>query len=289
VTADQDAAGLDLQVTYETTDRHVLTASAGTIAEGTNTYEATLDGADRILSITFLEEAIGEVPDQVELGLSNVTAGDPIDLSSWTPIRWRGSDAQLATSGSTTTSRSRPGPATSWAGSRRRCRRCPRLISPEISRSQGQSFSATVGAQRLDFRQVALADAFPSVLGDFVVVSTPALIEAAARIPEPGLALNEVWAMGDRDPRAALKQAGFIPGADPGGGPIIAALAQLPQSLAVGMNFATRGRRARARGARRRGRACTSRSGGGSSSSRRSARWGPSPSRSRASCSSSRG
>jgi ABC-type antimicrobial peptide transport system permease subunit len=115
----------------------------------------------------------------------------------------------------------------------------PALLSPEISRSQGQSFSATVGAQRLDFRQVALADAFPSVLGDFVVVSTPSLIEAAARIPEPGLALNEVWAMGDRDPRPALRQAGFIPGATQAAGPIIAALAQLPQSLAVGMNFAT--------------------------------------------------
>ena len=239
VTAAQDAAGLQLQVTYETADHHVLTASAGTLTVGTKTYEATLDGADRILSITFLEEAIGEVPDQVELGLSNVTAGDPVDLSSWTPIRWRGSDAQLQTAAGTTTVTIQTGAGHVVGGIAPPMAPLPALVSPEISRSQGQSFSATVGAQRLDFRQVALADAFPSVLGDFVVVSTPALIEAAARIPEPGLALNEVWAMGDRDPRPSLRQAGFIPGATQAAGPIIAALAQLPQSLAVGMNFAT--------------------------------------------------
>jgi len=59
------------------------------------------------------------------------------------------------------------------------------------------------------------------------------------RIPEPGLALNEVWAMGEEDPRPALRQAGMIPGPTQAAGAIIGALAQLPQSLAVGMNFAT--------------------------------------------------
>ena len=62
----------------------------------------------------------------------------------------------------------------------------PALVSPEVSRSQGSPFVATIGGQRLDFQQVALAQAFPSVLGDFVVVSTPALLRAAVRIPEPG-------------------------------------------------------------------------------------------------------
>jgi hypothetical protein len=239
VTADRDSAGLDIQVTYETADHHVLTASAGKLTEGTNTYEATLDGADRLLSITFVEEGVGEVPGQVELGLSNVTVGDPLDLSTWTPIRWRGSDGRLQTAAGTTTLTIQTGAGHVVGGIAPPMPPLPALVSPEISRSQGTSFSATVGAQRLDFRQVALADAFPSVLGDFVVVSTPALVEAAARIPEPGLALNEVWAMGDEDPRPALRRAGMIPGPTQAAGPIIAALAQLPQSLAVGMNFAT--------------------------------------------------
>jgi hypothetical protein len=239
VTADEDSAGLRLQVTYETADRHVLTSSAGALTEGTNTYEATLDDAERLLSITFAEQGIGEVPDQVELGLANVTVADPIDLSTWTPIRWRGSDGQLQTASGTTTLTIRTGAGHVVGGVAPPMPPLPALVSAEISRSQGTSFSATVGAQRLDFRQVALADAFPSVLGDFVVVSAPTLVEAAARVPEPGLALNEVWAMGDQDPRPALRQAGLVPGPTQAAGPIIAALAQLPQSLAVGMNFAT--------------------------------------------------
>ena len=44
---------------------------------------------------------------------------------------------------------------------------------------------------------------------------------------------------GGEDPRPALQDAGLIPGATDAAGPIIAVLAQLPQSLAVGMNFAT--------------------------------------------------
>ena len=45
--------------------------------------------------------------------------------------------------------------------------------------------------------------------------------------------------MGKEDFRPALRQAGMIPGPTQAAGPIIGALAQLPQSLAVGMNFAT--------------------------------------------------
>jgi putative ABC transport system permease protein len=51
--------------------------------------------------------------------------------------------------------------------------------------------------------------------------------------------MNEVWASGEADPRPALRQAGFITGATRSAEPIVAALAQLPQSLAVGMNYAT--------------------------------------------------
>jgi FtsX-like permease family len=239
VTASADAAGLQLQVTYETADRHVRTASAGALTEGTQTYQATLDGAERVLSITFLEEGIGEAPDRLDLTLAKVTAGDPIDLSGWAPLRWRGSDGQVQSSAEGAALTIQTGAGHVVGGIAPPVQPLPALISPEISRSQGSSFSATVGAQRLDFRQVALADAFPSVLGEFVVVSTPALVEAAARIPEPGLALNEVWAMGDADPRPALRGAGLIPGQTQTAGPIVATLAQLPQSLAVGMNFAT--------------------------------------------------
>jgi FtsX-like permease family len=238
VTAGAPAEGLRLQVTYETDDDHVRTASAGTIVQGTQTYEAALDGADAILSISFLEEA-AEAPDSFALELRDVAAGEPIALGTWTPLRWRGSDGTVTSAGAGISVTIDTGAGHVVGGIAPPIGPMPALVSPEISRSQGSPFVATIGGQRLDFQQVALAQAFPSVLGDFVVVSTPALLRAAVRIPEPGLALNEVWAMGEEDPRPALRQAGMIPGPTQAAGPIIGALAQLPQSLAVGMNFAT--------------------------------------------------
>ncbi len=238
ITAGAPAEGLRLQVTYETDDDHVRTASAGTIVQGTKTYEAALDGADAILSITFLEEA-SESPDSFALELRDVAAGEPIALGTWTPLRWRGSDGTVTPAGSGISVTIDTGAGHVVGGIAPPIGPLPALVSPEISRSQGSPFVATLGGQRLDFEKVALAQAFPSVLGDFVVVSTPALLRAAVRIPEPGLALNEVWAMGKEDPRPALRQAGMIPGPTQAAGPIIGALAQLPQSLAVGMNFAT--------------------------------------------------
>jgi hypothetical protein len=239
VTAGAPAEGLRLQVTYETDDDHVRTASAGTIVQGTETYEAALDGAEAILSITLFEEGTAEVPDSFALELRDVAAGEPIALDTWTPLGWRGSDGTVTPSGSGISVTIATGAGHVVGGIAPPIGPLPALVSPEISRSQGSPFVATIGGQRLDFQQVALAQAFPSVLGDFVVVSTPALLRAAVRIPEPGLALNQVWAMGKDDPRPALRQAGMIPGATQAAGPIIGALAQLPQSLAVGMNFAT--------------------------------------------------
>jgi FtsX-like permease family len=238
VTAGAQAAGLQLQVTYETQDDHVRTVSAGAIEEGTANYEAALEGAERISSITFLEEGL-EPPSSFDVELQDALAGDPIDLASWTPLSWRGSGGTIQPVGSGISLTVDTGAGHVVGGIAPPMGALPALVSPEIARSQGPAFMATIGGQRLDVRQVALAEAFPSVLGDFVVVSTPALLRAAVRIPEPGLALNEVWAMGEDDPRPALEEAGLIPGPTEAAGPIIGALAQLPQSLAVGMNFAT--------------------------------------------------
>ena len=238
VTAGAQAAGHQLQVTYETQDDHVRTVSAGAIEEGTANYEAALEGAERISSITFLEEGL-EAPSSFDVELQDAVAGDPIDLASWTPLSWRGSGGTIQPVGSGVSLTVDTGAGHVVGGIAPPMGALPALVSPEVARSQGAAFVATIGGQRLDVRQVALAEAFPSVLGDFVVVSTPALLRAAVRIPEPGLAMNEVWAMGEDDPRSALEEAGLIPGPTEAAGPIIGALAQLPQSLAVGMNFAT--------------------------------------------------
>jgi putative ABC transport system permease protein len=46
-----------------------------------------------------------------------------------------------------------------------------------------------------------------------------------------------VWARGEADPRPALEKVGFVPGPVERTAPIVGALAQLPQSLAVGLQF----------------------------------------------------
>jgi ABC-type lipoprotein release transport system permease subunit len=241
VTANDGAsAGTEMLVTYERRNGEVQTASAGAIEQGTETYAATLEDADRLLSISFFEEDVGAAPDEIDLELADVTVGgEPIDLEGWSPLRWRGSGGVIAPAGGGVALELDPGSGHVVGGIAPPMPPLPALVSPEIARSQGPQFEATLGGQRLDFRRAAVAEAFPSVAGDFLVVSTPALLQAAVRIPEAGLALNEIWASGAEDPRPALQRIGLIPGATDAAGPIIAVLAQLPQSLAVGMNFAT--------------------------------------------------
>jgi predicted lysophospholipase L1 biosynthesis ABC-type transport system permease subunit len=84
-----------------------------------------------------------------------------------------------------------------------------------------------------------VASQFPGVVpnAQFVVVSTQGLLERQFSIPEAGVTLNEVWANTPDDPSPLLTEAGWVPGLVEATAPIEGALAQLPQSLAVGMNF----------------------------------------------------
>jgi FtsX-like permease family len=237
VTADVQSEGLELLVTYRTSGGGVRTASAGVLEEGTQAYVASLDGAERILSITFRQEAVGGLASSLGIDIEDVQVGGPLDLSSWTPITWRGSTATAEPTGGGVSLQIEPGAGHVVGGVTPPTPPLPALLSPQVAASQGSSFVATLGGQQLEFRRAAVAQAFPTVSGDFMVVSTPALLDSAVRIPEAGLGLNEVWAMGE-DPLPGLERAGLIPGTVQAAGPIIGALAQLPQSLAVGMNFA---------------------------------------------------
>ncbi|HET7236580.1 MAG TPA: ABC transporter permease [Actinomycetota bacterium] len=237
VDADDVAAGLELLVTYETADGEVRTASAGVLVEGSATYQAPLDEAARIVSIVVRREVAGVSAGPAELTISGAAVGTPLDLTTWAPLLWRGSDGTVEAVASGVTLTLETGAGHVVGGIAPPMAPLPALVSPEVARSQGLEFVATMGGQRLPIRRVAVAEAFPSTPADFMVVSTPGLLQAAVRIPEAGLALNEVWAMGD-DPRPALEPAGFAIGETQAAGPIIAVLAQLPQSLAVGMNFA---------------------------------------------------
>ena len=215
VTAEAEAEGLELVVTYETAELEVRETAVGTLEEGTVEMDAELDGADRIMSLAVREVGLGaDLPNRLEVTLRNVMAGaDALNLSAWQALRWRGSDGEVEPAEAGIALRLEPGAGHVIGGIAPPAAPLPVLVSPEVSRSQGPLFEATLGGQRLSFRRVAVAQHFPSVLGEFMVMSTPALLQAAARIPEAGLALNEVWAAGTLDPLPALEAAGFVPGA----------------------------------------------------------------------------
>jgi hypothetical protein len=234
--ATSSARGLDLVATVEEQDRTVVAYELGKVTAGEGNYSATV-GAGRLLSLTLRQEGVGGLASSIPVTFRDVALdGAPIDVSGWQALRWRGSDAELTSADGLRVAID-PGAGHVVGGIAPAAAPLPALVSPGVASSQSSVFLATIGGQLLEFRRVAVATSFPSVAGDFVVVSGPAILQLEQRVPEAGLSLNEVWAMGP-DPRPQLVKNGFILGGTESAGPIAAVLAQLPQSLAVGMNYA---------------------------------------------------
>jgi putative ABC transport system permease protein len=237
LTATKQAEGLDLVATVEQQDDTVVAYVLGKVTTGDGVYGATVRAAGRLLSLTLRQEGVGELASSIPVTFRDVALeGTSIDISGWQALRWRGSDAKL-TSGEGVEVAIDPGAGHVLGGIAPAAEPLPVLVSPGVASSQSSVFLATIGGQLLTFRQVAVATSFPSAAGDFMVVSGPAILQLEQRVPEAGLSLNEVWAMGP-DPRPQLMRAGFILGGVRSAGPIAAVLAQLPQSLAVGLNYA---------------------------------------------------
>jgi hypothetical protein len=234
--ATNSAQGLDLVATVEEQDHTVVAHELGKVTAGEGDYAATV-GAGRLLSLTLRQEGVGGLASSIPVTFRAVAVdGEAIDVSGWEALRWRGSDAELTSADGLKVAID-PGAGHVVGGIAPPAAPLPALVSPGVASSQSSVFQATIGGQLLEFRRVAVATSFPSVAGDFVVVSGPAILQLEQRVPEAGLSLNEVWAMGP-DPRPQLVKNGFILGGTESAGPIAAVLAQLPQSLAVGMNYA---------------------------------------------------
>lgn len=241
LTADLDVpAGLDglqLAATAETADGTVVTNQADHVLRaGSGAYVMDLGGSARLLSLSLINGDSVDLPFEFTLGIGDISAdGRALDLTEFEPMSWRGSSGELEGSDLHVTR----GSGTVVGGLVPRSAPLPVLVSDEVGQVLGDTFPVTLGSQQFQARRVAVATTFPTVLpnGPFVVVSGTALLERAAAIPEVGLALNEVWATGDADPRPALGAVGFVPGPVQRTAPIVGALAQLPQSLAVGLQF----------------------------------------------------
>ena len=160
---------------------------------------------------------------------------------AWQPTTWRGSIGHA---------RARPRrvralhlPSRGWQRGRRAHAgraRLPALVSDNVATQTGGMVEVGLAGQRLQVEPVAVASQFPGVVPNapFVVVPVRGLLERQFSIPEAGVTLNEVWANTPEDPSPLLAEAGWVPGVVNATAPIEGLLAQLPQSLAVGMNFA---------------------------------------------------
>ena len=237
----EGADGLELVAVVERPAGQVDALVLGVLGDGyTGRAEdaQALAGAS-LLSIS-LRESGPESPDTAVLRIRSINgqAAAPL-LTGWEPFRWRGSDGTIEPQeDGSVILRLEAGAGHVVSGIAPATGPLPALVSPGVATSEGDVFETTVVGQRLEFRAVAIAEHFPSVPKDFVVASAPGLLRAALRIPEPGLSLGEVWATGP-DPRPALLDAGFTVGGTTSAEPIEDALAQLPQSFAVGLDSAT--------------------------------------------------
>jgi FtsX-like permease family len=234
-----DVRNLQIAATGVDRDGVVHTSPLQPVEQGAATYEVELDDAVRLFSITITRTSLDSA-DEVIFEMRSIEAdGEPLSLAGWQPLTWRGSAGTVEAEGTGARYEMESGASDVIGGIVPSSDPLPVLVSPGVASPGGPLFQATLGGQEFQLDPVVGALQFPSMIPNapFIVLSGPALLERAASVPEPGLVLNEVWAEGDRDPIPLLRAEGFIPGAVARTAPIEGFLAQLPQSLALGMNF----------------------------------------------------
>jgi putative ABC transport system permease protein len=235
------ASGVRVQAT-SVSPEGVVTTSQEALRSGTRTVTLPLPDAERLLSITFGADTIVDLPDVISIVFASAQLGGrPLDLAAWQPTTWRGSAGELeAGTGGSLSYTFRPGAGSVVGGVLPAAEPLPALVSENVASQTTGPVDVGLAGQRLSVEPVAVASQFPGIVPNapFVVVSVRDLLERQFSIPEAGLTLNEVWANTPGDPSPALEEAGWAPGLVTATAPIEGLLAQLPQSLAVGMNFA---------------------------------------------------
>ncbi len=205
--------------------------------------EVSLDlggAGNRLLSITFQAETGLDLPSTTWIQIDRCDIdGTSLDLRDWVPITWRGSSGKLIPRGAGVRYAFSPGAGNVIGGIEPPSSPLPALVSDGVAGQVGSDFTVLLAGQQIPIHTIATASQFPSALPNspFFAVSTRALLERQLAIPEPGIALTAVWADGDTTPAPTLRGLGFDVGTVQATAPIEGYLAQLPESLAVGMNF----------------------------------------------------
>ena len=235
------AAGVGVTATVIDDGGVTHTPETQLVPAGPGTYRIPLAPGTRLLSITFQADTLLDLPFRFPIAITHADIdGTPLPLDGWVPLTWRGSSGHFVSTSEGFRFDVQIGAGRVFAGLIPKPRVIPALLSPTVAAQVADTFTVTLGGQQIELRQVAEATQFPSAIPNspFIVVPTRALLERELAVPEPGITLDEVWAMGSANPLPALRKRGFVPGrAVQRSEPIEGTLAQLPQSLAVGMNF----------------------------------------------------
>lgn len=235
------AAGVGVTATVIDDGDVTHTPEPQVVTAGSQTYRIPLAPGVRLLSISFQADTLLDLPFGFPIAITGVDIdGTPLPLDGWVPLTWRGSGGKLVSTAEGFRFDVQIGAGRVFAGLIPLPAAMPALLSKTVAAQVDDTFTVTLGGQKIELHQVAEATQFPGTIPNspFIVVPTRALLERELAVPEAGITLGEVWAMGSTNPAAALRERGFITGRDvQRAAPIEATLAQLPQSLAVGMNF----------------------------------------------------
>jgi hypothetical protein len=242
VEAPPEAAGLVVQATVEGDDGTMTLLEMGPLQTGLFTYSAPVeDGqAARLMTVSFLETPQVETPELLDLFIQHVEAVGQsrfaFDLATWTVVPWRGTEGTVTPENDGISIVVDPGSSHVVAAIRPPEEPLPVVLTSGLSAVVPDTFALTMGGQTLEFRKAGTVTAWPTSIGEVVVLPAPGLLERSGRLPDATLSLNEVWANGE-DPRPALAEAGFLTSDTRDAESQITVLSQLPQSLAVGMHF----------------------------------------------------
>ena len=235
------AAGVGVTATVIDDGGVAHTPDTQLVPAGRGTYRIALAPGTRLLSISFQADTLLDLPFRFPIAITRADIdGTPLSLDSWVPLTWRGSGGRFVSTTHGLRFDVQIGAGRVFAGLIPDPAPMPALLSTSVASQVDDTFTVTLGGQEIELHQVAEATQFPSAIPNspFIVVPARALLEREVAVPEPGITLDEVWAMGSANPLPSLRERGFVPGrlvqrAEP----IEATLAQLPQSLAVGMNY----------------------------------------------------
>jgi FtsX-like permease family len=235
------ARGLSVRATFARPGDEIASTVAQPIRPGVATYAMDVEGAERILSITFETPSTATLPRKLGLDIRNLALdGAPVPLGDWAPITWHGASGKLSQTAGGWQYRATLGFAGVVAGIEPTPPALPAVLSADMAQVEPAQMSIELGGQQVALQRVGVATSFPGVAhGDpFFVVSGPALYDLARAIPQPSPTVTEVWSRGDRDPTEAIRAAGFSVTDLLSAAPVEAQLAQSPQSLAAGMEAA---------------------------------------------------